>query len=369
MDPVLQPTTPETVIIPDDNAPPEPIEIDLESGETTEGTTPAQAADPAKPIRRNKSSERIQTLARERDNERAMREQIEQQLVQARAEAVNARTEAAQATRSGMENYAQRVKTEADAAQNELEQAIAAGDANAQAAANRKVAKIAAAEADVDAWRASQPAAPDPGAQPQPQPRPQPQQQDIPQVSEPTRQFFEEHAYFHPVQLGSDGRPLMDRSGRVIANPEFDENMHDAAMLIHKRIAWEIQKGKWDGQIESPEYFQRIAKGMQAQFPEYFEGDDAEPPPVPTRKTPPMAQARQPVAPATRTAMPGTAKPGGSKVTLSGEERQFVDSMVANGAMRYPSSHAKAGKPMEAKDAYLEYARQSQISRANQQSQ
>lgn len=352
-----------TVIIPDENAPPEPIEIDLDSGDATE--TPPAAATPAAaaaPKPRNKSSERIQSLARERDAERSMREQLSQELDQARRDAAQARSEAASAMQSGMENYAQRVTSEVAAAKEAYKAALAGTDADAVADAIAKLSKVSAAEADVDAWRAQPaPQAPAAPAAPQPQARPQPQM-IVP--SEPTRQFFEENDWFHPLQLDADGVPMVGRDGRAVANPNFDEDLHDAAMLIHKKIERQIKRGDLPKDyVETPEYFAQIKQELTTQFPEDF----GEPAPQPQRRTPPMAPTRQPVAPATRTSMPTAPRPGGNKVTLTGEERQFVDSMIANGAMRYPSGHKEAGKPMQAKDAYLEYAKQSVISRANQQ--
>lgn len=361
---------PAAIVIPDDNPVPEPITIDLETGEADDAAPEQQAQPEAQkqPRQKQPARERVQQALRERDAERNMREQLQRELEEARRDATTARTEAATATRTGMENYAHRVKSEADAAQSELEQALKEGDAAAIAAANRKVAKVAAAEADVDAWRASQPA-----DQPQQQPHAQPQApQQQPQMvvpSEPTRQFFEENPWFHPLKLDEDGVPMTDRGGRPIANTEYDEDLHDAAMMIHKKIQRQVRTGKLpDDYIESAEYFAQIKSELAAQFPDDFA--DAEPAPQQRRATPPMQRAQQPVAPANRTSLPAAGRPaGGTKITLSGEERQFVDSMVANGAMRYPAGHKEAGRPMQPKDAYLEYAKQAQITRANQQQQ
>lgn len=359
-----QQAAPATVIVPDADAPPEPIEIDLDSGEATEPpAVDATPASPAPPKPRNKSSERIQTLARERDAERSMREQLSRELDQARADAAAARTEAASAMQSGMENYAQRVTSEAAAAKESYKTALQSGDAEQIAEAAAKLSKVSAAEADVDAWRA-QPAPQQQQPTPPPRPQTQPQQQPPPPPQE-VLDFLADNRWFDVYERNEDGTFQLGRDGKPIANPEFDEDMHDAAMILNKKIEREIRQGVLPRDYQTtPEYFQRIAADMAKQFPDAF----GEPEPAaPARRTPPMAPSRQPVAPATRTSMPSAPRPGGNKVTLSGEERQFVDSMVANGAMRYPRGHKEAGKPMQSKDAYLEYAKQAQITRANQQ--
>ncbi len=357
----------EAALPPPDDAPPEPIEIDLDSGEATEPPAAPVAPAAAAPKPRNKSSERIQTLARERDAERSMREQLSQELEQARRDAAQARSDAATAMQSGMENYAQRVTSEAVSAKEAYKAALSTGDADAIADAAAKLGKVSAAEADVDAWRAQQPTGqqkPAPQA-PAPQAPQQPQQQQAPPPPVEVLDFLAENRWFDVYERNEDGTFVTDRAGRPIANPEFDEDMHDAAMILNKKIERQIRQGVLPREYQStPEYFQQIRTEMQAQFPDAFEGD-AEPAPQPQRRTPPMAPSRQPVAPATRSSLPSAPRPGGNKVTLSGEERQFVDSMIQNGAFRYPRGHQQAGKPMQPKDAYLEYAKQAQIQRAN----
>ncbi|NDH57363.1 MAG: hypothetical protein EBX60_03720 [Betaproteobacteria bacterium] len=154
---------------------------------------------------------------------------------------------------------------------------------------------------------------------------------------------------------------MVGRDGRPQSNPDFDAEMHDAAMLLHKKMERQVRLGKKpDGYIESPEYFADIMAEMQANFPDAFE--DSEPAPAPTRRTPPMGTPRQPVAPATRGAPAASAKT--QKITLDGETASFVRGLVDNGTMRYPRSHpdvAKRGQPMEYNDAYKEYARQRQM--------
>lgn len=365
------PAAPQTLAdLPDDNAPPQPIEVDIEAGETNEVAPPAadqqQAPEPKKP--RYSARDKVQQAHRERDEARQFAQQLEQQLMQARQDAQAARAAEQAAMQSGMANYAARVASESAAAEQELQQALESGDSKAIAAANKKVAKAAQAEADVDAWKATQQQqAPQQQQQPEPQQQYQPRQQATPQLPPAITEFLVENEWFDVYKRGSDGNLIVGQNGQYVQNPAFDESMHDAAMLMHKRIEWEKRNGMWNGEIGGPEYVARIREGMESQFPEYFNESEDEPPPVPSRKTPPMAQARQPVAPATRSSLPGQQPSNGTKITLTGEERSFVDSMVQNGAMTYPRGHAKAGQKMAPKDAYIEYARQAQIARANPQ--
>lgn len=337
--------------------PPSPVEVELEGDEeiVVEGA-PAVPAAAAPPKPQSRRDSRVQNALQAAADAEARAAAAEHRAQEADARAAKATTDAAVATKSGMENYAARVKSDADAAEAELEKALEGGDKAEIAKAQRKISKLAAAEADVEAWQASVQAEPPPA--PPEKPAEQPQQQ--PQIilpSDATREFFEASPWFHPFQLDDRGVPLLDRTGRQVKNPDFDEDLHDAAMLIHKRIQRDVKRGVLaKDYVESPEYFAEITDGMKAQFPDAF-GEEAAPAP-PVRRTPPMAPARQPVAPASRGAPP--AKPGSQKVTLSGEEAAMCRAMVDSQAVRYPHTYkdvAKRGQVMSYDDAYKDYAR------------
>lgn len=329
-----------------------PVEIEVEAEGEGEGQ-PAEAAAPPPAPKKTPGRKEAAVIAA-REEARLAREEADRfraEAAAARAEAEKAKSEAAIATKSGMDNYAARVRADAEAAQKELEAAYASNDPALIAAANRKVAKVAAAEADVEAWEASvksQPAA----EQPQPQQQVQQPQQQIVIPSEPTREFFETNPWFHPMELDARGVP----TGRP--NPDFDAEMHDAAMLEHRKIMRQVNQGKLDkSYIESPEYFARITEKMRSEFPDAFE-DEADPPPA--RRTPQMQKANQPVAPASRGPAAQPNRPS-TKITLDGETAAFVRSLVDNGAMRYPDKHPKRGQPMSYEDGYREYARQQKL--------
>lgn len=353
--------------LPDENQPPQPITVDLDSGDVAQ-PEPEAPRPQAKP----RPQARIQNLTHERDQARGYADQLQRELQQARGEATRERAAKEQAERAGMENYAERVKGEVNSAKQALKAAKEANNTDAEVEAHAALARASAAESDVDAWRAGQPA--QQPAQPQQQPQQQPRQQAPPiqPLSDPVRDFVQENNWFNPVQIGSDGRPVIDRAtGRPIVNPDYDEDLHDAAMLVHKKIAREIKAGRLNEDfVETPEYFARIQNEVAEQFPDAFDGALD---PAPSRsRTPPMTPSRQPVAPASRSAIPGQngGRQSANKIVLSGEERQFVDGLVANGTLRYPRTHpdaTKRGQKMESKDAYVEYAKRAQTERANSQ--
>jgi hypothetical protein len=364
------------VDIPGDEAP-QPVVVDVEGGTAEE--TPAAATPPAEgeqpPARQAKPrpQARIQTLTHERDEARNYAAQMQRELEEARRAAAEAQAARAQAERSGMENYGARVKSDISSAERELIAAKEAGDSAAEVAAQKKLAKAAAAEVDYDAWATQQPK---PGEQPpqrqqQEQPRQQqqqPQQEVVP--DEATLEFLDQNRWFDAFERAADGSIAVDRAGRPIQNPDFDEDLHDAAMLVHKRIARQVKTGsKPKDYIGSPEYFQEVSSGVAQAMPDAF-GDEPAPPP-PTRRTPPMSQTRQPVAPANRSApnnTNGSGKQGAGKVTLDGEQAAFVRSLVDNGTLKYSVKHPdpnKRGQKMDYKDAYVEYAKRSTADQAD----
>lgn len=278
-----------------------------------------------------------------------------------------------------MENYGARVKADVAAAEQEMAAALKGSDAEAIVAAQKKLARAAAAEADYDAWASSHPRQEPRQQQQQPQQQ-QPQQQmrqqpQMPQISEPVRNFMLENEWFNPYQIDENGMVKVDGRGQPLENPNFDPEMRDAALLRDAQIKREIRQGrKPQTFLESDEYFNDIYNHVSNAFPDAFEDLQQQPPaPPPQRpRTPPMQPSRQPVAPVQRQAMPGQQpQKQGNRVQLSGEERSFVDSLVDNGTMRYPRDHSdpnKRGQKMTKQDAYVKYAKEraaDQASRGN----
>lgn len=370
-------------VIPDDqDAPPAPVDVDIESGEVTpaaETPAPNTPADQTPQARsKPRPQARIQTLTHERDSWQGTAQRLEHELADARRQAAEAMLAREQAERAGMENLVQRTKAEVIAAKAALKQAKDSGDSDAEVEAQTRLARAAAEEADADAWVATQPkAGQQQTQQQQPQQQQRQQQPDVQPISGAVRDFISDNPWFSVVQMGSDGRPLTDQSGRLVQNPNYDEDMHDVALTEHKKIAREVRLGTLPKEfVESPEYFQRIASRVATEFPDAFEdGEEAPVVPAPRPRTPQMSPTKQPVAPTSRQ-IPGQSAPrAGSKTRLSGEEAELVRSLVDNGTMRYgrdAQDAAKRGQKMSYEDAYVKYARErksDQDSRGNQNQQ
>lgn len=347
---------------PDEELPPEPVEVEIEN-DTPPAQKPkgdAQAPAPKTPLPRPQA--RIQHLTHERDQWQSQAERLQNELAEARRIAAENAAARDVAERTGMENMVARTKSEVAAAEAALLKAEESGDAAEKVAAQKRLARATAEEADADAWTAANPR-PEPKQPRQEQPR-QEQRQQQPEpaaISSPVCDFMAENPWFSAVQMGTDGRPIVDRSGNMVQNPAFDEDMHDAAMIEHKRVAREVRLGTLPQDfIESPEYFQRIAGKVQESFPDAFEGEES-PEPAPRAKTPQMGTPRSPVSPPTRQVPGSPPARNSTKMKLSGEQAELVRSLVDNGTMRYPRTHTdpnKAGKKMSYDDAYVQYARE-----------
>lgn len=350
--------------------PPQPVVVDVEGGSAEEQRQPeeGQQQQPGErqPQRRRPTNARIQTLTHERDEARDYAARMQQELADARKAAQEAQSAREAAERAGMENYGARVKADVAAAEKDLLAAEEAADSAAKVAAQKKLAKAAAQEADFEAWQQTQPKPQERQQQEQrqeQQQQPQQRQQEVvPDAA--TLDFLDQNRWFDAFERTEDGRIATDRTGRPIANPDYDENMHDAALIIHKRIERQIRLGqKSRDYLASPEYFQEISDGIAQNFPDAFEDGQQQEEQPPTRRTPAMSQSRQPVAPANRQPpqqQNGNGRQNGSKVTLDGEQAAFVRSLVDNGTMRYPVKHPdpqKRGQKMDYKDAYVEYAK------------
>lgn len=361
---------PGAVSIPDD-APPAPVDVDLDSGEVAEAKdTPAprqeQEQQKKQPLPRPQA--RIQALAQERDMERDARMRLENELAEARRLASEKDSALALAERTGMENMVARVKAEVIAAKAALKAAKDAEDDDAEVEAQARLARAAAEEADAEAWLAANPKQQqqEPRQPQQRQEQQQQQRQEFAAVSPPVRDFMADNPWFSAVQIGNDGRPVVDRStGRMVSNPDYDEDLHDIAMLEHKRIEREVRRGALDKRfIESPEYFQRISDAVRAAAPDAFEEAEEV---QPARRAPQMDAGKQPVAPSSRQ-VPGAAPKAGTKMRLDGEQAALVRSLVDNGTMIYPRNHpdpAKRGMRMSYEDAYLDYARKAKADAAS----
>ncbi len=176
-------------------------------------------------------------------------------------------------SQSGMVNYERGLNAEQKLAQIQLEDAIKAEDAKAQAAAQGEVARIASELNDVKAWKAQNPTK-TPEQQQQ-----APQQQQPVKLAEPVKNWIDSHSWF-------DER-----------NEDYDEDMHfeavEFARILEARL---IRQGK-QAEINTKPYFDKIDQHMVQEFPDQL-GEDEEEETPPARQTPPQPR----VAPVTRQA-------------------------------------------------------------------
>lgn len=355
----------ESVIDGDDDSPPSPVDINLDTGEVTDAVetpaAPAKQEGQKAPLPRAQA--KIQNLTHELSNERTTRERLERELLESRNQAAEAQRGRDKAERDGMVNLVQRTKAEVASAKAALVAAKDSGDTSAEVEAQARLARAAAEEADADAWSASLPKEPDNNQQQQQTRQPeQQQQQPMKPLSPAVRDFIQDNPWFSVVEIGQDGRPI-----RGAQNPEYDEEMHDVAMIENKKIMREVSRGGLDkSYIESPEYFARITAKVKAEFPDAFEAEEEEQPTQ--RRAPKMEGVRQPVAPPSKNIPGQQQQKQGTKMRLDGEEAALVRSLVDSGTLNYPRDHkdaTKRGQRMSYEDAYVKYAREKQTDQAN----
>lgn len=363
-------TPPGVINIPDENSPPAPVDVDVDAGTAVEAPeTPAAQTPAAAPRTTPRPQARIQNLTHERDQERAERVRLENELADMRRIAQEAQAGKEHAERAGMQNLVQRTKADVASAKAALKQAKEAGNIDAEVEAQALLARVSAEEADADAWVKGQPKEGEqPQAQPQQrQPQRAPEMQPVPAA---VRDFISENTWFHPFKMGDDGLPQQDRrTGQPIGNPDYDADMHDAAMIEHRVIQRAIKAGTLPKDFEgTPDYFDRIRTKIQTEFADAFDPPEETPPEAPRRGQPAMGAPKQGAAPSTRNVPTQQAPKQGTKMRLDGEQASLVRSLVDNGTMRYPHTHAdanKRGQKMSYDDAYVQYARNAQADAVN----
>ena len=268
-----------------------PIEKPVAAEHPPAEEPPAEEPTPRKPvpIRRQVQAAREAERAAVERAERAERERDEY------------RTRYQQADEAALYAHEQSVKRDLEAAKQELKTATTAGDVDAMTEAQTRLAKAAAEQNTVDAWKASHPKQPA-VAEPQPQPR-QEQPPTRPKLSANTENWISGSTWFQPE------------------HPDFDQEMHDEARLFARRLERKLRASGKGNEIDSADYYRQIDAHIHGEFPDAFE--TAEPP---TRgQAPPMTRTNSPVAPATRASPTAAANP--NHITLSPYQRLIARAM------------------------------------------
>jgi hypothetical protein len=310
--------------------------------------------------RKRRGPKRYSTLTHERDEARGYAQQLEQELQRERARSAELDIKAKEASTVAMQSYA--AKTEGDLRDARLfhSSAIESQDANKITEAAERLASAKSAMDDVEAWKKTEKAKAD---APRPQPQQQEQQQPIQDLPPEIKGWVVENRYFDAVARDDNGTIMVDRSGRPMKNPDFDEEMHVEATMYATKLERQINSGKLTFKVASPQYFQAVEKHMKAEFPDYFGGeeadDEAEPEQQPARRASPVA------APTRTVNSSGVQKPS-HKISLNADEVRFVTRMVENGGgPKYPQGHPKQFTPMSLTDAKISFDRQKKTQAAN----
>lgn len=274
---------------------------------------------------RRPATQRIGELTgkvRERDEALAA---ANSELARVNAEKADLARQKEEAEKTGFIFYEQSARANADKAKRAYKEAVDSGDSDAMANAQELIAKHQAEIAQIEAYKARQPAEPD-----QRQQRQQPQQRQPTQRQQPTQvapevvSWVSQNPWFEP--------PTADRP-----NPDFDEEMHDDVSAFANRIERRYKREGKENLIGSKAYFDELDAYARHEFPDAFE--DAPAPRTPANsKLPAMNAGRQNVAAPSRTSgsMPGNQPGSPTRVTLSAEERALARKL----GMKHPN-----GKP------------------------
>lgn len=316
-----------------------PMEIELEDEGGEEGKPAGSVADtvPGAIVAPGKKRPRYkETVVRLKGENRQISEAAQRLF----DENQRLKSDMANLSQSGMVNYERGLASEQKLAQITLTEAIKSEDAEAQAAAQTEVARIASEMNDVKAWKAQNPA---PAAQ-DPAARQQQKTLQPNRLAEPVKQWIDQNSWF-------DER-----------TEEYNEDMHLEAVEYAKVLeARMIRQGK-AAEINTPSYFAKIQEHMVQEYPAEFGAEDEEEDVV----TPPARQ-QQRVAPAVRTA-PAVAAKGKTAVSLTSEDVSQVRRMVAENAVKHPWDHpdvTKRGQTKTFDEAIRDFAIRKRASDAN----
>jgi hypothetical protein len=320
---------------------------------------PAAEEEPAKE-RKRRGPKRYSALTHERDEARNYAQQLEQELQRERARSLDFESKAKEASTVAMQSYAAKAEADLRDARTFHSSAIESQDANKITEAAERLASAKSAMDDVEAWKKTEKAKAD---APKPQPQQQQQQQPIQDLPPEIKGWVIENRYFDAVARDDSGNIMVDRSGRPMQNPDFDEEMHVEATMYATKLERQINSGKLNFKVASPQYFQAVEKHMRSEFPDYFNGGgEAE---SEAEEEAPVRRA-SPVAGPTRTVSGNGAQKPSHKINLSADEVRFVTRMVENGGgPKYPSGHPNAFKPMTLTDAKISFDRQKKAQAAN----
>lgn len=260
------------------------------------------------------------------------------------------------ADRAAFNNHAARTASDLKIAKSDLVKAQedlgggVEGAAERVAEATAEVGRLAAEQARVEAWKKAHPE-PEPGAKAEPktESKPKPQGQQQKQFTPELQSFLDRNPWFVP------------NTG------DFDQDMHVIARNFATRLEKKFDETGEGPQEGTPEYFEAIESHVRKMFPDYEwpdAGDGDGGGGQQQRGLPRMNGDNKQVS--SRSASNGggpQANGSGTKILLTGDQRQFVRGMVDQGAY---GINPETKKPYTYAEAEVRYARQVKIDRDNQ---
>lgn len=251
-----------------------------------------EAAEESPAPRRNRAKERIAELAR-RAAEAEQRAAIYERQVYEYEHRLSASNIAQ------VEQAEVALKSELAIAKKELIEAKSLGDYEKEVDATERMAKLQADLSTVNNYKAN--------VARQLQQAPQQPLQQAPQarVEPRTAAWVEQNTWFNPQA------------------PDYDADMAIDTQAFARKLEIRLQREGRANEVGSAEYFEVIDEYVRHNYPDAF--DDA--PAQPKRRMPAMKASRD-VAPVGRQSAPMQSKPkSGSKVRLSGEQREMAERM------------------------------------------
>ena len=315
----------------------QPAAADGEAAEGADGKEVAEAQEhqPRRPGRPKKETpqERINDAIKKWRVEQREKNALAEQNQQLVAKLRETHGQLVQTNHAAMHHYGAALDAQLKSAKQALKEAEISNDADAKVEAQTNLARVAADMSAVDAWKQQNPTPQKVAPQPQNQPQRQTQQpQNQPQMPQEMREWVDDRPWFNPEA------------------PEYDEEMHDDAVLVARRIERQFQRENRGREIgRSGAYFSAIDNEMKKMYDDY------------------AVPGEQPRQPRTNSPNRTVASPSGNglsssnenpqvqrhgktvTVRLTSDQRQLAHSLT----LKHPN-----GNPMSSAEKEKEYAMQ-----------
>jgi len=265
------------------------------------------------------------------------------------------------ADRAAFNNHANNVEARLKQAKSDLVKAQNDGDAEKIADATAEVSRWGAEQSRVENWKIAHPE-PDPKAR---RADPADDDGDTGDTGDKRKDTP------RPVKMTPELTEFLERNQWFVPNTgEFDQEMHLVARRFATKLEAKMKAEGRDKEIGNDGYYSAIEQHMKRVFPDHEwddsgGDDDVNDDPPPRSGLPKMGADHRQVSTRSQSNGDGRQQNGRqTKVTLTGEQRQFVRGMVDNGA--YGSVNPATQKPWTYAEAEVRYAREVVRDKENQ---